>query len=227
MIINNFTEELGESILPVFILKHVHIEGDKNGFNSKMALSKFKTSIKKMDYDNKNINLEELKNKYIKSNFILEIMKYDTNDKDIIIKILELELEKKILETNCNNKNAIKNKLNAMKKNRNKANENISDDIFKEYTKLKKISNMPLPEPNEILSNPEQYKPLISMILNNKMINQMGINHPYIKYFKLIANKLNIQSTTTTLNDSVCKEKISQIISNKISNNDDDTDEED
>jgi hypothetical protein len=53
------------------------------------------------------------------------------------------------------------------------------------------------------------------------MINQMGANHPYIRYFKLISEKLNLQ-----INDNV-PEIIPNVTPNKISTVDDDTDEED
>ena len=58
--------------------------------------------------------------------------------------------------------------------------------------KLKKISKMPIPEPNEIFANPEQYKPVISMLLQNNMMNQLKSDHPYVRYFKLIAEKIGV-----------------------------------
>ena len=112
-----------------------------------------------------------------------------------------------------------------------KVDDNVSDDILKEYTRLKKISKVPVPEPSEILSNPEQYKPILSMVLNNKMINQIGHNHPYIRYFKLIAEKLNIQPINLDpppkiepLDDA--EDEIPILVGNKLSSNDDDTDDE-
>jgi len=205
----------------VYLTKCVFIEGDKTGFNSKIAIEKFKSCVKKMDETESKLNLEELQKKYVKPEFKLEIIKYDSNNKDIIIKIL---INNKYEE----NRKVLKEKIKLLKKNRTnsdyhkaKLDENVSDEILKEYNKLKKMTKMPVPEPSEILSNPEQYKPLLSMVLNNQMINQMGANHPYIKYFKLIAEKLNIQPepipTITTNN----------ISANKLSQNDDDTDEED
>jgi len=56
------------------------------------------------------------------------------------------------------------------------------------------------------------------------MVNQMGTNHPYIKYFKLIAEKLNIQPEPTP---TISTNNLSNISVNKLSQNDDDTDEED
>jgi hypothetical protein len=45
----------------------VHIEGDKSGFVSKAAIDKFKTGIKSTQL----YNLEDLINKYVKSEFQL------------------------------------------------------------------------------------------------------------------------------------------------------------
>jgi hypothetical protein len=113
---------------------------------------------------------------------------------------------------------------------RAKNDENISDEILKEYLKLKKISHMPVPEPSEIFKNPEEFKPLFNMILNPLMTAKIGTSHPYIKYFKLIADKLNFKpSNIIPEQPQLQKEqKMSeQIKSNKISNKDDDTDDED
>jgi hypothetical protein len=197
--------------------KNVCIEGDKTCFNSKIAVEKFKTCVRNMDSTDSKLNLEELQKKYIKPEFKLEIIKYDPNDENIIFKI-------SINDKHEENKKILKDKIKSLKKNRTnsdyykaKQDENVTDEILKEYNNLKKITKMPVPEPSEILSNPEQFKPLLNMVLNNKMVNQMGTNHPYIKYFKLIADKLNIQSEPDSPN----------ITANKISKNDDDTDEED
>lgn len=236
ILIDNLAEELCYS---VYIPKNVCIQGDKNGFNSKIAIEKFKSSVKNMDRDiNKNeLDLEELKNKYVKSNYILEIIKHDQSNKDIIIKISENNITKS--NTDDTKKQILKDKLNSMKKNRTnveyhkaKQNENIPDDILKEYQKLKKVCNMPIPEPGEILSNPDQYKPILSMVLNNKMTSQIGSSHPYIKYFKLIALKLNMKpldipsEIIENIKSEIENGKL-ETTKNKISNTDDDTDEED
>jgi hypothetical protein len=208
-------------VTPLYIPKNVYIEGNKEGFNSKIAIDKFKITVKKMDEKDGKIIIEDL-GKYIKPEFKLELINYDLSDNKIIFKIVE---KTKIIKED--NKKMLKEKIKNMKKNRTnsdyhkaKNNENVTDEILKEYNNLKKISKMPVPEPSEILSNPDQYKPLLNMVLNNQMINQIGTKHPYIKYFKLISDKLNMSSNTIP-------DVESQITTNKISNNDDDTDEED
>jgi hypothetical protein len=196
--------------------KNVCIEGDKSFFNSKIAIEKFKTCVKNMDLTESKLNLDELQKKYIKPGFKLNIIKYDPNDENIIF---ELSIDNK----HEDNRKMLKEKIKSLKKNRTnsdyhkaKQDDNVTDEILKEYNNLKKITKMPVPEPSEILSNPEQFKPLLNMVLNNKMVGQMGTNHPYIKYFRLIADKLNIQQESTPV-----------ISANKLSQDDDDTDEED
>lgn len=214
-----------------YLPKYVFIEGNKEGFNSKMAVEKFKTSVKKMDMESGKLNLEELQKKYIKPEYKLELVKHELTDQNIIVK---LSLVEKPIDKDSNKK-LLKEKLKTMKKNRNKFDyykvnddDEASNDIFKEYINLKKTCKLPVPEPNEILSNPEQYRPLLNMILNNKMMNQMGANHPYIRYFRLIANKLNFQNGDTEPSISEPEPKIkSDIVQNKPSTTDDDTDEED
>lgn len=200
----------------VYLTKYVFIEGDKAGFNSKIAIDKFKTCVRKMDESKSQLNLEELQKKYIKPDYKLEIIKYDPNNKDIIMKIL-------VNNKYEQNRKVLKEKIKLLKKERTnsdyykaKQDNNVSDEILKEYNNLRKMTKMPVPEPSEILSNPDQYKPILSMVLNNQMVNQMGTNHPYIKYFKLIAEKLNIQPEPTQ-----------PVAANKLSQDDDDTDEED
>ena len=217
-IINELTDELCPPVLGAYLPKNVCIEGDKDGFNSKIAIDKFKTRVKQMDIKYDKLDLEELQKKYIKSDFKLELIKHHHNEKNIIIKISH----------KVDNKKLLKEKLKLMKNNRTnteyhkaKLDENVPDDILKEYNNLRKVSKMPVPSPSEILSNPEQYKPLLNIILNNQMINQMGANHPYIRYFKLISEKLNLQ-----INDTI-PEIIPNVTPNKISTTDDDTDEED
>lgn len=234
-IVNELTNELcppqDENTYSVleYIPKNVCIEGNKEGFNSKIAIDKFKITVKKMDKKENKINIEELQ-KYIKPEINLELIKYCPSEKDIIFKVSEKP--KVVNEPKEDKKKVLQEKLKNMKKNRTnsdyhkaKNDDNVTDEILKEYNNLKKISKMPVPEPSEMLANPEQYKPLLSMVLNNQMINQMGANHPYIRYFKLISDKLNMSSSNNSIPD--VESLSSKITSNKISNNDDDTDEED
>ena len=188
---------------------NVYIEGDKSGFNSKVAVDKFKAMVKK----DTNIDVISLKSKYIKSDYKLEIV--NKTDTEIKFKLSQEKNE----TPEVNNRELLKTKLNMMRKNRTnteihkaKANKNVPEDILNEYMKLKKLANnMPIPEPSEILANPEQYRPVISMVLGNSMMKQYGTNHPYVRYFKLLAEKLGVDEALP-----VPTQDYSEVLKNKV-----------
>jgi len=240
--------------------KNIFIEGDRTGFNSKIAVDKFKKTLKDIIANGEIIKLEELQKKYVKSTYKLEM---NNDDKDIVIKILEQNKKQNIEQNKEQKRRLLKDRLKEMSNNRTnityhraKNDENISDEILKEYLKLKKISQLPVPEPSEIFKNPDEFKPLFNMILSPLMTAKMGTSHPYIRYFKLIAEKLNLQTMqeqtmqkpAQTMQEQTMQEQTMQeqtmqkpaqtmqkqtgirepvIMSNKISSNDDDTDDED
>ena len=76
----------------------------------------------------------------------------------------------------------------------------VDDEILEEYTKLKKVSKLPVPEPFDVINNPEKYKPIISMILNNEIMTTLGKTHSYVKYFNLLANKIGVISNNVPNN---------------------------
>jgi hypothetical protein len=181
----------------------VYIEGNKNGFISKNSIDKFKKNIKlKLPTDN--INIEEF-SQYIKYNYELKIIektneyiRFNIEEKKVDIKISQNENEKKILH----------NKIKLLKSKRlNSSNIELKSDtsivpssIMKEYLKLLKMipNQMLIPKPEEILSKPEEYKLTIPLFLNNSYVKKLPKNHPYIKYFKLIAKELNIPNDVMT-----------------------------
>jgi hypothetical protein len=169
---------------------NVHINGDKSGFNSKSSVDKFKIAIKSVLEKNEEINVDNLAQRYINNNFTLTVEKKDVN--------IYATIMKRIQQTNKDNRDLLKAKISLMKKSRTNSDYykaksgNVPEDIIEEYTKLKKISKMPVPEPSEILTNPEQYKPMLAMVLGNTMMKQLGQSHPYVRYFKLLADKLGV-----------------------------------
>jgi hypothetical protein len=185
------------------ILKTVQIDGDKNGFNSKAAINKFKQIIKS---DN-NFNLEELSKNFIKDGYNIDLIdssenKYKFNIKNINSKIntisseettttkSEKEQRHKILRSKIYNMNQMRTNSYYQKA---KLSSNVPEDILNEYKKLMKVSKIPIPEPSEILANPEQYRPIISMVLGNTTMKNLSQSHPYIKYFKLLAKKIGAE----------------------------------
>jgi len=178
-------------IIKLIMAYSVHINGDKSGFNSKAAVDKFKVAVKTILEKNDEFNIEELNTRFINNNFTLTLEKKDATT-------VHATVVKKQQQTNNDNRDLLKAKINLMRKNRTNSDyykaksSNIPEDIMEEYTKLKKISKMPVPEPSEILAKPEEYKPMLAMVLGNTMMKQLSQSHPYVRYFKLLAEKLGV-----------------------------------
>lgn len=176
---------------------NVFIEGDKSGFNSKNAFDKFKQAVKSSD----NFDLVELTKKYVKSGFVVEqVDRTNNNIKFMIGKENQEETVVPQMSEKDQKRQMLKAKINLMRQDRTnsvyhkaKASSNVPAEILSEYMKLKQISKMPIPEPNEILAHPEEYKPIVSMILQNSMMKQLNSTHPYVRYFKLIAEKIGLE----------------------------------
>jgi len=224
---------------------NVIVEGDKTGFNSKNAVDKFKQAVKSSN----NFDLVELTKKYVKSGFLLEQVEKTDNSYRFMIGKENTEVEKQEpqLSEKDQKRKMLKAKINLMRQDRTnsvyhkaKVNDNVPSEILNEYMKLKQISKMPIPEPNEIFAHPEEYKPIISMVLQNSMMQQLGSNHPYVRYFKLIAEKLGVETvlpipTQNFLSEDKIKEmkdlvknqeQVVEIKGNEMSK-DDETDSED
>ena len=172
----------------------VFIEGDKNGFNTKNSIDRFKKKIKV----NNNFNIDELIKEFIKIDYNLELI--EKNDELIKFNITKKE---KIINKDINDvkqelrnklKNIIKSKSNRI--NNNNKNINIPEEITKEYIKLTKlnINNNSIPSPHDVFSKKEEYKMSIPLILNNPQIKKLPQSHPYLKYFKLLAKHLDISN---------------------------------
>jgi hypothetical protein len=215
---------------------NVIIEGDKTGFNSKNAVDKFKQAVKSSN----NFDLVELTKKYVKSGFVLEQVEKTDNSYKFMIGKENPEVETKLpqLSETEQRRKMLKAKINLMRQDRTnsvyhraKANDNVPSEILSEYMKLKQISKMPIPEPNEIFAHPEEYKPIISMVLQNSMMKQLSSNHPYVRYFRLIAEKLGVDMplpmpTQDFLTGNKIQEKIVEIKGNQMTKDADTDDEE-
>lgn len=221
--------------------KFVQIDGDKSYFNSKSAIDKFKNFIK----TNENYDLNELSTKYLKEGFkLVQLNKMDDGYK---FRIEQKETKKE--DDNTKTRDILRARLYNMKQMRTngfyhkaKNSANVPDDILCEYKKLIKISNVPIPEPSEILANPEQYKSVVSIVLNNNMMKTLPKTHPYVKYFKLIAKELGLDNilpipTQSFLNNENMKlpDNLEQLINmsgptnvkgNEMSHTENDTDSE-
>jgi len=170
------------------MIKNVFIEGDKSGFYSKTSITKFKDIIK----NNNNFDISELKRLYIKNEYNLELI-----SKEIDFIKFNLSLSSQINNTEL--KNNLKQKIKEIKSNRSKIpNNDTSENLNKLYADVKKInSNIPIPEPDTVLQNPVQFKPIITL-LEKSLRNKMGNSNPCIKYLNALLNKLNTSTDNST-----------------------------
>ena len=157
----------------------VFIDGDKSCFVSKTAIEKFKKIVKDSQF--KIDDLKDYSNRFMKPGF--KLICYANSNSEYKFKICDLPT--------ITTPNPI---INQKEKVKRYTNNNISkDEIFREYNKLIKLSKMPIPEPKEVLRNPEEYKPILESVLNNDMMTKLGKNHPYVRYFTLLANKIGVK----------------------------------
>jgi hypothetical protein len=212
---------------------NVFIDGDKNCFISKSSIQKFKQIVKTPGFDI--ITINELSNKFIKPGFKL-ICYENKNNLEYKFKICNNVSD--VINPNKTHKDKLRIKIKELRKARKHSNwhkpqspnntGNVDADvaeIYKEYNKLIKLSKIPIPEPKEILENPDQYKPIISMVLSNNTMGKLGKNHPYFRYFTLIANKIGVLKTKVNEEDRepIQNEteilELKQVVGNTISSN--------
>ena len=181
---------------------NVFIDGDKSNFVSKLSINKFKQKVKQPDFQLDDLN--NISSLYLKPKYLFHFISHENNDYkfEIIKKPKDTPKPKKPKETvemdeKGKLRELMRSKINLMTKNRTnhdyhkaKLSGKVDDEILEEYAKLKKVSKIPVPDPYEVINDPEQYKPIISMVLNNDIMNTLGKSHSYIKYFTLLANKI-------------------------------------
>jgi hypothetical protein len=210
---------------------NVFIDGDKTCFISKSSIHKFKKIVKSPDFNINNIN--ELSNKFMKPGYKL-ICYENKHNLEYKFKVCDASKDKlrvKIKEMSNARKNSNYHKAKTVDEPIDEPIDDISDDvnmadIYKEYNKLVKLSKIPIPEPKEILQNSDQYKSILSMVLGNDVMNKLGKNHPYVRYFTLLANKIGEKKEKVKQVDELLE--IKQLVGNTIITNDDvDTEDED
>ena len=199
----------------------VYIEGDRSVFKSKAGIDKFKTFVK----ENETFNLLELSNKYLNENYLFELVNKTENE--IKINIVKKDIIKD------DKREQLKKKINEMKKQRTnttypRAKTSEDSELYKEYDKANKLSNGNMPDINNILKNPEEYKEALEILLNNPIMDKLGKNHPLTKCYKLLGEKIGISnksSVSIVPNDNTeSEEEAPKLVT---STNDEDTEEED
>jgi len=175
--------------------KNIYIDGDKASFKSKIAVDKFKATVRGME----TINVNLLKEKYIIEGYDLELVETKSLN-DGVMEVRFKVGKPEVSETS--NKDIYRTRLNMMRKNRtnsevhNAKNKDVPENILEAYTKLKKSAgSLPIPEPTEILAKPDEYRAMIGMVLENEMMSKLPKSHPYVQYFTLLAQKLGVEKT--------------------------------
>jgi hypothetical protein len=178
---------------------NIFIEGNKDAFNSKSAILKFKNEIKK----NINFDIKDLEIKYINYNYKLELIENNNNN-------IKFNIIFKNNNNDIRNNKLIKNKINNMKNLRNN-----EYDINTLYNKLKsKNLSIPLPSPQDVKNEPEKYKYIIENIF--KLLNKKKINNDYLKYFKLLNEEIENNNLNNNNNNN---ENNNENNNNEISEN--------
>lgn len=181
---------------------NVFVEGDNDGFNSQNAKYKFKQFVKQQ-FVNNNVNnnannnvnnLESLCLKYIKSDYELKFISYKDNN-------VTVRLSKKVTQPEqkkFSKRDMLKAKIKMMSDKRTNVNyyraknsDNVSNDLLTAYNNACKHSSLPIPEPSEIMKNPDQYKLIVKTLLSSPEFKN---KNPYTTYFKLLGQYLNVDS---------------------------------
>jgi hypothetical protein len=179
---------------------NIFIEGDDDGFNSQNAKFKFKQTVKQQLQNNNaffSSDYSKLFNKYIKDDYELKFKSFKDGN-------VTVSLNKKVVpKNNFTRRELLKSKIKMMSDKRTNANyykaknsDVVPDDVLDMYKKASKLSNVPIPEPDEILKHPEQYKILVESMLSNPEF--VKNNTPYFKYFKLLGDKLGVKVSNDT-----------------------------
>lgn len=202
----------------------VFIEGDLDGFRSANAKQKFKNLVRTKVKEQS--ELSSLGDQYIKEGYQMTFVSNENNK-------VRFNLTKKEVPTNDldSKRQMLRAKLNMMRNNRTnveyqraKNDENVSSDILNAYMTAKKVCKIPIPEPREILAHPEEHKQLIQMVLSNPVFSNNS-NHPYIRYFKLLGDKLGVEPVLPIPTRDYSEPQIQNVLGNEM-NKDADTDDE-
>ena len=172
--------------------KSIIIEGDKTLFSSKAAIDRLKRDLREDNKDKLAIN------NYLNEGWTYKII--SNTDTQIKIEIVKEEKEetkeekRKILKEKL--KMARINKLSPVQIKQNLKNK-VPADLLESYLKLKKVQlKVPVPSPDMILSNPDEFTKIIqTMIQSFGMFN--GTNNPIVNYYRLLAKHLDLPTTFT------------------------------
>jgi len=184
----------------------VFIDGFKEGLKSKRALKKLKITVRNMK---EGTPLES--ERFFKSGYDYEINKHKDGYIININKtkeLLELEEKQKEEEERLQKREELREKLRnrryyrsgGVKRELSKLKKKVPKKVFKSYLDFKRTFDVPVPTPEEIMSDPQQYTQLVQMYASGaKLSPDENFNRKITKYFKEIGDMMGIEGVDPTL----------------------------
>ena len=205
-------------------MTNVFIKFDRELFVSKNAFKRLKDDVRK--------GAEIKSNNYIKDGFELIVEKNDSDINVTAVSIQEKskedkrnELRKRLKMMSDRRSNANKDKINEIKRT-------VPKNLFKKYTNVINRYGFNIPSPDKIMNNPEKFKQQISMMASDfsKVSNDGQANASLKSYFKSLADLFDIEPMQMNLKKPDVVPNINKLMdenNNKLSNLDEDTEDED
>jgi hypothetical protein len=167
--------------------KHIHIQGDKNGFVSKGAIDRFKNDLRQASIE----TIDTIdSSKYFKTGWKYTIE--SNNETDIKVKIEEEDKNKENKEE-TKNKDQLLQKLKVMKDKRKsdhsvqhymkKENKDmiVPHEVSETYARLKKSGNTVI-SPADVLKTLSEHKKMLEQTIETFK----GPSNPFIEYYRQI-----------------------------------------
>ena len=182
---------------------HVLINGDRNLFKSKTAVTRFKKDIKKTGID---CHLDS--SKYLKDNcdyslkieedkYLINIIQKESREQ------LRAKLKNKLKGLKDNRKNVVAKQMKDMKKN-------VPKNIFNSFVKLKQhMPNIPFDNPEDILKNPDKYKERFKDLASSLNETDATSSDPFRSYIYKMTKELGLE-------DHIGSQKIENMINKKV-----------
>lgn len=183
-------------------MSSVTINGDRSVFVSKRAIDRFKTDIRQMEKYN---NIEHQKYILPEYRFIVNKNKNRINV-DIVT---EQEFNKIQLRKNLRNRLRRDTKMRSsqMKEELNSIKRTVPKKLFNSF---RNVANNGVPNPADVINNPDRYKQQISM-----MMSDMNKNPAMKKYFTELGNYMGIEGMNFELNQEALNTEITNEMKNK------------
>lgn len=184
----------------------VFIDGFKEGLKSKRATKKLKITVRNMK-EGTPLECE----RFFNSGYDYEINKHKDGYIVNIIKtkeLLELEEKKKEDDERQQRREELRKKLRnrkyyrsgGVKRGLSKLKKKVPKKVFKSYVDFKRTFDVPVPSPEDIMSDPEQYTQLVQMYASGaKLSPDETFNRKITKYFKEIGDMMGIEGVDPTL----------------------------